>query len=385
MDLNFYKEQIINIMLNEKYSGFYIKDFYTVFDVKSKEDKNKIHFVLKELVRENKAVVIDDKYYIIGNILYQGIFEIGGLNFGFVRVDGLQNDIFVLGRNAKNVFDGDEVLVLMTKSEREGKKASGRIVKILNKNDRKVVGTVEKKRDLSCVIPSNKRFKHRIILDKKDSKKLKAGDIVKVCLIEYPLIKRGDWRGKLVEKIGNKNEKNIEILSLISEYELPNKFSKKALKEAKELTKLDTSKEKENRINLRDENVFTIDGIDAKDLDDAVSIRKTDENYNLKVSIADVSFYVREDTNIDKEAFERGNSVYFPTGVIPMLPRELSNGKRTGCTPATLTNINQAFLPGNDCNRSRDIIYLHYHFPHDGITDGKEISDVRLIHTVSGG
>lgn len=323
MDLNFYKEQIVNIMLNEKYSGFYIKDFYTVFDVKEKEEKNKIHFVLEELEKENKVIVISDKYYIIGNVLYKGIFEIGGLNFGFVRVDKLKNDIFVLGRNAKNVFDGDEVFVLMTKGERAGKKASGRIVKILEKKERKVVGVVEKKKDLSYVLCNNKRFKHRVILDKRDCKKLKSGDIVKVRIIEYPLIKRGDWRGRVIERVGSKSDKNIEILSLISEYDLPNKFSKKAIKEAKELLKLDTSKEKENRVNLRNENIFTIDGIDAKDLDDAVSIKKTDDNYNLKVSIADVSFYVGENTNIDKEAFERGNSVYFPIGVIPMLPREL--------------------------------------------------------------
>ena len=188
------------------------------------------------------------------------------------------------------------------------------------------VGTFSKSKNFGFVVPDNKNIKSDIYISKKGFNKAKNNQKVVVKITKFPL-KSKSIEGKITEIIGHIDEAGVDMLSLVKAYKLPYEFPEPVLEEAKSIMPEIAKKDIPNRLDLRDKNIFTIDGDDAKDLDDAIYVDKLDNgNYELGVHIADVSYYVKENSRIDKEAIERGTSIYMLDRVIPMLPKELSNG-----------------------------------------------------------
>ena len=260
------------------------------------------------------------------NNYLEGIYRRNAKGFGFVKVENMEDEIYISKDKSKNALNEDKVLVEIIEEKSKNKKAEGRIVKILGRQKDTIVGIFQKSKNFGFVVPDNKNFGTDIFISKKDCGKARNNHKVLVKITKYP--KKGkNAEGKIIEILGGVNEAGVDMLSLIKEYDLPYVFPKAVVNEAKSKGNKINEKDIKNRKDLRNDIVFTIDGQDAKDLDDAVSVKKLENgNYKLDVHIADVSYYVRENSLLDKEAQIRGTSIYMLGRVIPMLPRELSNG-----------------------------------------------------------
>ena len=257
-----------------------------------------------------------------------GIYRKNQKGFGFVKLEDQEEEIYISRENSLNALNGDTVSIqIINKANKEeNRKEEGKIVKIIRHEKDTVVGTFQKSRNFGFVVPDDKNFGTDIFISKSNWGKARNNHKVLVKILEYP--KKGkNAEGKIVEVLGGVNEAGVDMLSLIKQYELPYKFPEEVVAEAKAFgTKIDKA-DLPNRKDLRKDIIFTIDGEDAKDLDDAIHVEKLlNGNYRLDVHIADVSHYVREKTELDKEAYLRGTSIYMLGRVIPMLPRELSNG-----------------------------------------------------------
>lgn len=255
-----------------------------------------------------------------------GTFNAHEKGFGFVKPEKEEKDIFISSRNVNGALNEDVVEVELVSDSEKGKSREGKIVKIVRRGKEVLVGTFQKSKNFGFVIPDDKCFGTDIFISKKNFDKARDKHKVVVKIIKYP--ENGHKaEGKIIEVIGNINQAGVDMLSLIKEYKLPAKFPEDVVQEAKSFgTKIDLSDLK-NRVDLRKKRIFTIDGEDAKDLDDAISVSKNDlGNYILDVHIADVSYYVKDRSKLDREARIRGTSIYMLDRVIPMLPRELSNG-----------------------------------------------------------
>ena len=257
---------------------------------------------------------------------YQGIFRGNEKGFGFVKIEGQENEIYVSRANTKDAIDGDEVIVKILKKEGKEKHREGKVTKVTKHNLDTIVGTFKKSKKFGFVIPDNKKMNTDIYISKKNMKKAKNNQKVVVKIIKFPSGNKSA-EGKIIEIIGHIDEAGVDILSLVKEYDLPYEFPKPVIEEARSINKLIDKKDIPHRLDLREKEIFTIDGEDAKDLDDAVYVEKTKQGtYILGVHIADVSYYVKEGSMLDKEAIIRGTSIYMMDRVIPMLPKELSNG-----------------------------------------------------------
>ena len=257
---------------------------------------------------------------------YQGIFRGNEKGFGFVKIEGQENEIYVSRANTKDAIDGDEVIVKILKKEGKEKHKEGKVTKVTKHNLDTIVGTFKKSKNFGFVIPDNKKMNTDIYISKKNMKKAKNNQKVVVKITKFPSGNKSA-EGKIIEIIGHIDEAGVDILSLVKEYNLPYEFPKLVIEEARSINKLIDKKDIPHRLDLREKEIFTIDGEDAKDLDDAVYVEKTKQGtYILGVHIADVSYYVKEGSMLDKEAIIRGTSIYMMDRVIPMLPKELSNG-----------------------------------------------------------
>lgn len=255
-----------------------------------------------------------------------GTYRKNQKGFGFVKLEDQEDEIYIARENSLNALNGDTVGIEITKNKEADKKEEGKIIKIIRHEKNTVVGTFQKNRNFGFVVPDDKNFGTDIFISKANWGKARNRHKVLVQITKYPE-KGKNAEGKIIEVLGGVNEAGVDMLSLIKQYELPYKFPEEVVNEAKEFgTKIDES-DMQNRRDLRNDIIFTIDGEDAKDLDDAIHVEKLPNgNYKLDVHIADVSHYVREKTELDKEAYLRGTSIYMLGRVIPMLPRELSNG-----------------------------------------------------------
>lgn len=258
---------------------------------------------------------------------YDGIYRKNQRGYGFVKIEDEQGEeIYISKENSLNALNGDRVLVKIIEEKNKVKSAEGKIVKILKHEKDTVVGIFQNNRNFGFVIPDDKNFGTDIFISKKDFGKARNNHKVLVKIVKYP--KNGKKpEGKIIEVLGNVNEAGVDMLSLIKEYNLPSIFPEPVVDAAKKCGNKVDKKDIPNRVDCRDRNIFTIDGSDAKDLDDAVRVEKlSNGNYKLEVHIADVSYYIKNDSVLDREALERGTSIYMLGRVIPMLPRELSNG-----------------------------------------------------------
>ena len=255
-----------------------------------------------------------------------GTYRKNQKGFGFVKIEDQEDEIYISRENSKNALNGDTVAIKIIAEKEGDKKQEGKIVKIVRHEKDTVVGTFQKSRNFAFVVPDDKNFGTDIFISKANWGKARDKKKVLVQILKYPE-KGKNAEGKVIEVLGGINEAGVDMLSLIKQYELPYKFPEEVVAEAKAYgDKIDPS-DLPRRRDLRNDIIFTIDGEDAKDLDDAIHVEKLENgNYKLDVHIADVSHYVREKTELDKEAYLRGTSIYMLGRVIPMLPRELSNG-----------------------------------------------------------
>ena len=255
-----------------------------------------------------------------------GTFRATEKKFGFVQISENEEDIFIPSKYINNALDGDTVRVKIYKQKEKDRKSEGKIEKIIKREIEEVIGIFEKSKNFGFVVPDNKKIGTDIFISKNKYKDAKSNDKVIVKITKYPE-KGKNAEGEVTKVLGNINEAGIDMLSVIKEYNLPEEFPKFVIDEAKKIPQKIDENEIKNRKDLREDIIFTIDGEDSKDLDDAVCVKKNDDgNYILDVHIADVSFYVKEDSKLDKEAIKRGTSIYMFDRVIPMLPFELSNG-----------------------------------------------------------
>lgn len=284
-----------------------------------------------------------------GKIVVKGIFNSSSRGYGFLRrEDDSLDDIFISPKNVGTALNEDLVEVQIIKQSANDRKAEGKVIKVLERNTEQVVGVFQKSRSFGFVVPDDKKFGTDIFISKKKWGQARNNQKVVVKILKYPT--RGkNAEGEVVEVLGDINQAGVDMLSLIKEYELPYEFPEEVMMEAKAINQEVDIKEYSKRKDLRNEIIFTIDGDDAKDLDDAVCVKKLDNgNFLLDVHIADVSNYVKEKTRLNKEAIKRGTSIYMFDRVIPMLPFELSNGicslnaGQDRCTLSVSMEINKA-------------------------------------------
>jgi len=261
------------------------------------------------------------------NLIIEGIFEANERGFGFVRpLDENEKDVFIPPLDIKGAWDGDKVEVRIVSIGDEKRGPEGIITRIIERSHKKIIGKFEKSKNFAFVVPDNKKILEDIFIPKSCFNGARNNEIVVVEIEKWPEGRRAA-EGKVVKRIGKLGKPGIDILAIMCEHDLSEDFPSEVLAEADNIPDHILEKEYKNRKDLRDIKMVTIDSEDAKDLDDAVSIEKLENgNFLLGVHIADVSYYVKEGSPLDKEAYERGTSVYLVDRVIPMLPRKLSNG-----------------------------------------------------------
>ena len=246
--------------------------------------------------------------------------------FGFVELSEEEGeDVYIPEEETGGAFHGDQVQILLKKEERPGKRREGRVVKILERGLQEIVGTFQESSGFGFVVPDNQRFLRDIFIQKENFLGARDQDKVVVQIRDYGTSKRSP-EGKIVEVLGSPGEKGIDVLSVARSCGLPMEFPERVLNQAEKIRETLNEGDFYGRLDLRDVTMVTIDGEDAKDLDDAVSLTKEGNLFHLGVHIADVSNYVQYSSALDREALRRGTSVYLVDRVIPMLPKKLSNG-----------------------------------------------------------
>ena len=246
--------------------------------------------------------------------------------FGFVKLEGEDDEVYISRGNTKDALNGDKVLIKIINEDIEANRREGEIVKTVQHKRDEIVGTFTKRKNFGFVVLNDRDFNTEIFISKKNFNKAKNNQKVVAKITKFPQGNRSA-EGKIIEIIGHIDEAGVDMLSLVKEYNLPYEFPDDVIKEATAIKEEISKKDIPNRLDLREKNIFTIDGEDAKDLDDAIYVEKLQNgNYELGVNIADVSYYVKENSKLDKEAITRGTSIYMLDRVIPMLPKELSNG-----------------------------------------------------------
>ena len=321
------KEKLILDFMNEKeYVPMKAKELASILRV-PKTEYEIFSNILKKLEEEYKIQKNrKSKYSLVDSNKYiTGIFRANEKGFGFVKIEDVEEEIYISKNHTKNALNGDTVLIEILDGS-EGNSTEGRIIKILTRDKDTVVGVFVNSKSYGFVIPDDRKLGTDIFISKKNFGKARNDSKVLVKILKYPENGK-NAEGKVIEVLGNINEAGVDMLSLIKDYKLPYEFPEAVIEEAKKFKEEDIQKDIKERLDLRQEEIFTIDGEDAKDLDDAIHVKKLENgNYELGVHIADVSHYVKEGSKIDKEAIIRGTSIYMLDRVIPMLPRELSNG-----------------------------------------------------------
>lgn len=291
------------------------------------QEREELKEILKEMVAEGRLQMTKRGKYIKGDGIPTGLtgtFISNARGFGFVEVEGCEQDFFIPESEVNGAFHKDKVQIELLKGQ-HGKRQEAKITAILSHELTRIVGTYDNAGSFGFVIPDNEKLSSDIFVPKERSKGAVTGHKVVVELTDY-----GDARhkpeGKVIEILGHINDPGVDILSIIKGFDLPTEFPERVVNQAVRVAKDVTEADMAGRKDLRGLSMVTIDGEDAKDLDDAVSLYKEDHLYYLGVHIADVTNYVQENSALDREAMERGTSIYLVDRVIPMLPHVLSNG-----------------------------------------------------------
>lgn len=319
------KKMIYEFMSDDMYVPMKIKELAIVLGV-TKEQRPELEYILTALMSEGKIELTKrGKYKICEVKKYIGTFTSHPKGFGFVTIEGMDDDIFIPANGVHGALHMDIVEITIAPAPVEGKRKEGTVVRIVERGTNQLVCTYESSKNFGFAIPDNPRFGKDIFIPLERSKGAVKGHKVVVELTSYGT-KDKKPEGKVVEILGHINDPGVDILSIVKGYELPVEFSEKIMNQVERVSNKVSEADMQGRKDIRDWQMVTIDGEDAKDLDDAVSLTMDGDNYILGVHIADVTNYVQENSALDKEALKRGTSVYLVDRVIPMLPHKLSNG-----------------------------------------------------------
>ncbi len=318
------KKTIYQFICDEFYVPMKAKEMAVVLSV-PKSQRSELQEVLDVLVMDGRIEVTSKGKYIKSEGKYlTGTFTAHARGFGFVSIEGEEEDIFIPESQVHGAFHMDTVQVAIT-SENTGRRREGTITKIISRGTTRIVCTYEKSKTFGFAVPDNPKFGSDIFIPQERSKGAVSGHKVVVEITDYGKEGRKP-EGKVVEIIGHINDPGTDIMSIVKAYDLPVEFSEKIMHQVENVSNEVSTADMAGRMDFREWQTVTIDGEDAKDLDDAITLTKEGDNYKLGVHIADVSNYVQEHSALDVEALSRGTSVYLVDRVIPMLPHKLSNG-----------------------------------------------------------
>lgn len=322
------KEDILKFLKEHDEKPYLEMDLFTAMGI-DPIDRSTFVANLEALTDESKIIKTKKGKYALPEFfqIYVGKVQIAMKGFGFVIVENVaMRDIFVPASALGGAMNGDLVQAKLTKVGGEDQKSEGEIIKIVDRANTEIVGTYEESKNFGFIVPDDKKLRKDIYVSKSHTLGAKQGDKVVVEISKWPEDRRNP-EGKIVEILGQTGEPGVDILSIIRTFKLPEEFNHKVLEEAENIPLEVDESVIAKREDFRNYRVITIDGKDAKDLDDAVHVVKLDNgNFELGVHIADVTNYVKENSKLDKEALKRATSVYLLNRVIPMLPERLSNG-----------------------------------------------------------
>lgn len=317
------EEQILEILKHDN-RAFTVYELNDALHLKTVDELKDLLKALNHLEDELKVYRTKKDSYLL---FHNSHMKLGKLiahkkGFGFVDIEG-NEDVYVAPLNMNGAIHGDKVVVEII--SKKGMDLEGRIVRIVNREMKEMVGEYYEEDGIGYIHLDDEKVKLEISIDKNKSMGAMPGHKVLVKILEK--VKNNHYKGEVLKVLGHKNDPGVDILSIVAKFGIHDTFPKEVMDEVEGLPNSVKEEELEGRKDLRSESIFTIDGDDTKDIDDAISIRKLENgNYQLGVHIADVSYYVKAGTALDMEAYERGTSVYLADRVIPMLPHKLSNG-----------------------------------------------------------
>ena len=318
------KKKILQVISDKHYKPLKQKELAFLLQVQP-EDRKEFQEILAELVEEGKVLLTKrGKYQSLSDVTKIGTFIGNQKGFGFVAVEGEEEDYFIPDHASAGAMHNDKVMIKITNAP-AGRRKEAQVVRVIEHGNDMIVGYYQKNKSFGFVIPDNQKISDDIFISKKNSMGAVTGHKVVVKLTNYGTRDKKP-EGKVVEILGHVNDPGTDILSIIKAYDLPMEFPEKVMEYLDRIPDHVSDEEMENRMDIRDWQTVTIDGEDAKDLDDAITLTKGENGYQLGVHIADVTNYVKEYSVLDKEALKRGTSVYLVDRVIPMLPHKLSNG-----------------------------------------------------------
>lgn len=369
---NVRKEIILEFMKDSRYHPMKLKEMSSILGVPRRE-RDELKLVLDQLISE-REIDIDTKgrYKAADPELLAGTFIGNTKGFGFVHVEGMDGDFYVSEENTLDALHGDEVAIKKIADEERGRRSEAVIVKVLNRANEMVVGIFQKSKNYGFVVPDNQKIAKDIFIDKNHTMGAVNGHKVVVRLTSFGK-KNKNPEGKIIEILGHVNDPGVDILSIVRAYHLPEQFSEEVMAQVEAVPEQVLPEEYHGRMDIRHWQTVTIDGEEAKDLDDAITIqKKSDGHYVLGVHIADVSHYVKEGSPLDKEALKRGTSVYLTDRVIPMLPHKLSNGicsLNAGVDRLALSCIMELDEKGNIVNHeiAKTVINVDYRMTYTAV------------------
>ena len=318
------KKLVYDFVTDKEYKPMSVKEMAMVLQVPAAEKKD-LRRVVEALCEEGKIHISQrGKVRPLADNLLTGRFMATQKGFGFVRVEGEEEDYFIPAHQVMNALDGDTVRISVDDKQR-GKRKEATVVSVLERASTILVGTYSKSKSFGFVVADNHKFTKDIYIPKAESKGAVTGHKVVVEITDYGS-ENHNPEGRILEIIGHINDPGVDILSVIKAYGLPEEYPDAVMDQVAGIDDEVPEEQKKGRVDYRSLQTVTIDGEDAKDLDDAITLTKEGDIYHLGVHIADVSQYVTESSALDKEALKRGTSVYLVDRVIPMLPHKLSNG-----------------------------------------------------------
>ncbi len=317
-------DMLENLFSEKTYNPLKLKELEHVLQV-PKGEKQELKEALDHMITHGRLIKDSrDSYSLPGDDVKVGIFSATQRGFGFVMVDGEEEDLFIPENATKGAMHGDKVVLKLNK-ERSGKRQEGIITNVIERSTSELVGTFERSKNFGFVVADNNKFNKDIFIPKEHINGAVTGHKVVVKISDYGSASKNP-EGKITEIIGHINDPGVDIMSIVRAYDLPVEFPDDVMRQLKSIPDEVSQKDIDGRMDIRDLTLVTIDGEDAKDLDDAISISKEGNIYHLGIHISDVSHYVQEGSPLDTEALKRGNSIYLVDRVIPMLAQKLSNG-----------------------------------------------------------
>ncbi|MDD5936503.1 MAG: ribonuclease R [Clostridiales bacterium] len=345
------KQLLYDVITNKSYRPMKFRELSGLLQV-PKNERDDLKLVLDSLISDGKIMLDGNaRYKVMNGNIKVGIFSGTTRGFGFVTIEGEEDsgDVFIPESETKGALNKDKVQIMIQEEQQSGKRREGAVIAIIERNVSEIVGTFQKSKNFGFVIPDNQRFGADIFIPKEKTKGAVNGHKVLVEITDYGSETKNP-EGKIVQIIGHINDPGVDIASVILSNGLPTEFPEEVMKQVERVEDEIDPKEIGGRLDLRSWQTVTIDGEDAKDLDDAITISREGNGYKLGVHIADVSNYVTEGSPLDKEALKRGTSVYLVDRVIPMLPHKLSNGicsLNAGCDRLALSCIMEIDHKGN--------------------------------------